>query len=129
MNLDQIMSSFFAQLDAAALGYPIAWPGVPFTPPASGIWLEPAVLPNNGLDNGLAATDEVVEQGLCQVIVWTRPALGMVGVSAAARQVAEVFPKNSSILGLIRVQRSPYMTVIDSESDKVGVLVTVPYSG
>ena len=129
MSQSSIMLAFFSQLNAAnTSNYPVAWPGVPFTPPASGIWIEPQVLPNQGLDNGLSASDAVVPQGLAQFIVWTRPGGGMLAVTSAAEALAAAFPKNGILSGLIRIQRAPWLTVLDSEPDKVGVLVTVPYS-
>ena len=67
-------------------------------------------------------------QGLCQFIVWTRPGGGMLGVTSTAQALAGAFPKNGILSGLIRVSRAPWLTVLDSEPDKVGVLVTVPYS-
>jgi len=124
-----IATALFSQLTAAALGYPIAWPGTDFTPPASGIWLEPMVIPNTGIDNGLAPTDGTVPQGLFQVAVYDRPGRGILEVNRAADDVKAAFLKNATITGLVRVQRNPYSFEIQPDGDRLSVIVTIPYSG
>ena len=124
-----IATALFSQLTAAALGYPIAWPGTDFTPPASGIWLEPMVMPNTGIDNGLAPTDGTVPQGLFQVAVYDRPGRGILAVNRAADDVKAAFLKNATITGLVRVQRNPYSFEIQPDGDRLSVIVTIPYSG
>jgi len=125
----QIAQALFTQLSAASLGYPIAWPGTDFKPPAAGVWLEPMVMPNTGIDNGLAATDVTVPQGLFQVSVFDRPGRGILAVNRAADQVKAAFPKNATITGLVRVQRSPWSFEIQPDAARLSVIVTVTYSG
>ena len=124
-----IATALFSQLTAAALGYPIAWPGTDFTPPASGIWLEPMVIPNTGIDNGLAPTDGTVAQGLFQVAVYDRPGRGILEVNRAADDVKAAFLKNATITGLVRVQRNPWSFEIQPDDDRLSVIVTIPYTG
>ena len=124
-----IATALFSQLTDAALGHPIAWPGTDFTPPASGIWIEPMVMPNTGIDNGLAATDETTPQGLFQVSVFDRPGRGILAVNRAADDVKAAFLKNATITGLVRVQRNPYSFEIQPDGDRLSVIVTIPYSG
>ena len=124
-----IAAALFQQLDAAALGYPVAWPGIDFTPPSSGIWLEPMVMPNTGIDNGLAPTDGTVPQGLFQVSVFDRPGRGILAVNRAADAVKAAFVKNATITGLVRVQRNPWSFEIEPNGDRLSVIVTIPYSG
>jgi hypothetical protein len=123
-----IMGAFFQRLSDVNLGYPIAWPGTTFEPPASGVWLEPAVLPNEGLDNGLGPNDEGIAQGICQVMVWTRPGAGMLAVTNAAQMIVTSFPKDLRLVGLLRVQRIPYLTTLETKGESIGVMVTIPYS-
>ena len=125
----QIATALFSQLAAASLGYPVAWPGTDFTPPASGIWIEPMVMPNTGIDNGLAATDETTPQGLFQVSVFDRPGRGILAVNRAADDVKAAFLKNATITGLVRVQRNPWSFEIQPDGDRLSVIVTIPYSG
>ena len=124
-----IATALFSQLTAAALGYPIAWPGTDFMPPATGVWLEPMVMPNTGIDNGLAPTDVTVPQGLFQVAVYDRPGRGILAVNRAADEVKAAFPKNATITGLVRVQRSPWSFEIQPDAARLSVIVTVTYSG
>ena len=125
----QIATALFQQLSAATLGYPIAWPGTDFTPPATGVWLEPMVMPNTGIDNGLAPTDGTVPQGLFQVSVFDRPGRGILAVNRAADEVKAAFLKNATITGLVRVQRNPWSFEIQPDGDRLSVIVTIPYSG
>jgi len=124
-----ISAALFQQLDAAALGYPVAWPGIDFTPPSSGVWLEPMVMPNTGIDNGLAPTDGTVPQGLFQVSVFDRPGRGILAVNRAADEVKAAFVKNATITGLVRVQRNPWSFEIEPNGDRLSVIVTIPYTG
>ena len=125
----QIATALFQQLSAATLGYPIAWPGTDFTPPATGVWLEPMVMPSTGIDNGLAPTDGTVPQGLFQVSVFDRPGRGILAVNRAADEVKAAFLKNATITGLVRVQRHPWSFEIQPDADRLSVIVTIPYSG
>ena len=126
----QIAKELFRKLNEAALGYPVGWPGDDgFTPPATGIWLEAMVMPNTGIDNGLAPTDVTVPQGLFQVAVYDRPGRGILAVNRAADEVKAAFPKNATITGLVRVQRSPWSFEIQPDAARLSVIVTVTYSG
>ena len=125
-----IAQALFTNLAAESLGYPISYPGQEFTPPNSGVWLELMVMPNTGIDNGLAPTDETVPQGLFQVSVFNRPAPGAyIVTSRAADEVKAAFLKNATITGLVRVQRNPYSFEIQPEDDRLAVIVTIPYTG
>ena len=127
-----IAKALFDKLIAASLGYEILMPGLTgaaATPPASGIWLEPMVMPNTGIDNGLAPTDGTVPQGLFQVAVYDRPGRGILAVNRAADDVKAAFLKNATVTGLIRVQRHPWSFEIQPDGDRVSVIVTIPYSG
>jgi len=125
----QIATALFSQLSAASLGYPIAWSGTDFTPPASGIWLEPMFIPNTGIDNGLSAADTTIPQGIFQVGVFDRPGRGVLAVNRAADDVKAAFLKNATIINLIRVQRHPWSFEIQPEDDRLSVIVTIPYTG
>lgn len=127
-TVSTIMAACFQRLSDANLGYPIAWPGVSFEPPADGAWLEPALLSNEGLDNGLGPDDEYIPQGIFQVMIWARPGTGMIAIAGIAQTVTTVFPKDYRVSGLVRVQRIPYLTVLETTGDKIGIMVTIPYS-
>ena len=127
-----IATALFDKLIAASLGYEILMPGLTggaATPPASGIWLEPMVMPNTGIDNGLAPTDGTVPQGLFQVAVYDRPGRGILEANRAADAVKAAFLKNATITELVRVQRNPWSFEIQPDGDRLSVIVTIPYSG
>jgi len=126
----QIAKELFRKLNEAALGYPVGWPGDDdFTPPATGIWLEPMFIPNTGIDNGLSAADTTIPQGIFQVGVFDRPGRGVLAVNRAADDVKAAFLKNATIINLIRVQRHPWSFEIQPEDDRLSVIVTIPYTG
>lgn len=127
-TVQTIMGACFQRLSDASLGYPIAWPGTTFEPPATGAWLEPALLSNEGLDNGLGPDDGYIPQGIFQVMIWARPGTGMIAIAGIAQTVTTVFPKDYRISGLVRVQRIPYLTVLETTGEKIGIMVTIPYS-
>lgn len=122
-----IQASFNTILSNAALGYQISWPGLNFTPPESGYWLEVMHMPNRGVDDWLANDSIVSPQGIYQVMVVGRP-----GSEIALRQVAEsvqaVFPKGTEIVAPIRVTRHPYTTNVQYMDDRAELAVTIEYS-
>ena len=126
---NQIAQALFSALQTGSLGYPIGWPGLEFTAPTTGPWLEVQFMPNQGIDNGLAPTDQAVPQGIFQVNVLIRPGEGIFGINAIADQVKELYPKSATITGLVRVQRNPWSMEIEADPDRMMVMVTIPYSG
>lgn len=103
-----IMQAFFQQLSSANLGYPIAWPNTPFTPPNSGNWLEVLHQPNQGIDQSIAG-QSVIRQGLFTVIIKGRKDTGLFTLNTIASQITAVFPKVTP-LGNARVVRVPYVS-------------------
>lgn len=127
MNQD-IMQAFFSTLSSANLGYPIAWPNVPFTPPNSGTWLEVSHFPNRGIDNSIAG-QQVIRQGIFQVSVLARQNIGVFDLEQVAAQVAAVFPKLTPLAN-VKVSRVPYTTAALSISDgRVELPLTIEYTG
>ena len=124
----QIQKALNDLLISASLGYDIAWPGLNFTPPESGVWLEVTFLPNRGIDDGLANDSDVVPQGIYQVMAVTRPGNGLFPVTNAAQSVIDALPKGTNISGLVRVHRHPYQGSAIKDSDRVMIPVTIEYS-
>jgi len=126
----QIKTAFFARLATISGGYTIAWPGVNFTPPGSGAWLEASHFPIAPLDEGLANDSSTVPRGIFQVSCVTRPGLGTAAIDTAAQAVIALFPKGRVLSGSVRVVRAPYSFEAASPSgDKIEIAVTVEYSG
>lgn len=129
MTNKQIQSAFFTLLKAADYGYPIAWPGIKFTPPKTGVWLEVDFFPNRGIDNGLDYASTVTPVGVFQVTVATRPGKGVITIGLATQKIATTFARGTTITGSVRVSRAPYNLSLLTEDDKIYIPVTIPYAG
>jgi hypothetical protein len=114
-------------LIAASLGYDIAWPGLPFTPPTSGAWLEVTFLPNRGVDDRLANDGHVSPQGIYQIVCVSRPQSEL-KLRSVAEQVMAAFPKGTPISGNVRVGSHPYTGTLRSDADRMSIAVTIEYS-
>jgi len=129
MNED-LQKSFYTLLQAlntATLGnLPVAWPSVPFTPPASGYWLEVAFFPNTPIDNGLPDNASIIPQGFFQVSACGRPA-HMIPLSGIADKIVAGFPRGTAI-DVCRVVKTPnMMTPLLDEKDRVILPVVIYY--
>lgn len=116
-------------LNDASLGYNIGWQAVDFEPPSEGVWLEVFFQPNSSLDNGLAYTDQEVPRGFMTIMVMGRPAKGLDEILAASEAVKAVYPKGLTLSGLVRVIRAPSKLDIEPEPDKIGLGLSIEYSG
>ena len=124
----EIAESCFTALNTAALGYSIAWPGRKFAPPSSGFWLEPYHFPNNGRQDALNLDGTEYMRGIFQVIVYTRPGVGIVAVADVAESVKGAFTRGQTLAGETRVTRIRTGPVL-GEPDKLMCVVTVEYAG
>lgn len=127
-----IYTSFCTALEAANLGYAIAYPGLDFTPPTGAFWLEVNYLPNDGIQDGLSNNSTTIEQGIFQVNAMGRKGSGagrgMIPTQRVAEELQAAFPKGTLISGLVRVSRTPYQMSPIQEGDKIMVPVTIPYT-
>lgn len=108
---------------------PIIYPGFPADPPSTGQWVEVSFFPNEGIDNGLSYDSTVIPQGIFQVECFDRPGKGLAAVHALADQVKALYPKGTLLTGSVRVIRSPYEMDLDTEPDRLSMVVSVEYSG
>lgn len=129
MTNNDIKNALYTILSDAALGYPIAWQGVNFTPPDRGLWLETAFAPNSGLDNSLAYDSGVIPRGIFQVACYDRGGKGTFAVDKLAQDVSDVFAKGTTLAGSVRVVSCPFIMPIDIDDDSISVIVSVEYSG
>lgn len=123
----QIAKAFFDTVIAGALGFPIAFPSIAFTPPDSGNWLELSFMPNTGIDQGISSAT-VLKQGLLQVNVGGKPNGGLLPLETIADSVAALFAKNSVLSGNVRISRTPYTSDIISLDDRQLLPITILYS-
>ena len=129
MTNEQIRNALYAMLNNAALGYPIAWPGFNFTPPSTGVWLQVDFFPNEGIDEGMADNSTVIPQGIFQIMVCSRPGEGVASINQAIGEVSAVFGKGSTIVGMVRVRRSPYESDRITQDDRMMIPLTIQYTG
>ena len=125
---NDILQAFNTALNDAALGYEISWPNIDFTPPTSGVWLEVSHFPNRGIDRTLSGQN-VIRQGMFQVVIGFRHGDGIFAANTAAQAVADVFPKLTA-LSNVKVSKVPYISAtIDIEDGRVEMPLTIEYSG
>jgi len=122
-----LRTELMQQIQAAGFSIPIAWPGVNFTPPASGTWIEVTLFENEPLQPGLASDAVVHQVGILQINVTNRPGQGFVGIEATANQVIAAFPKGTRIGVHGKVTRTPYKQSGITEGDKIMIPVRIEY--
>lgn len=125
----QILEAFITALNNAALGYDIAWPGVDFMPPDSGIWLALSHIPNQGVQDGIEDAADVVPRGMFQMSAYTRPGSGVFGITSAADTIVSTFTKGTVLSSPVRITRTPYQSPRVDEPDRIYIPVTIEYSG
>lgn len=113
---------------AAAEGVPVSFKGVPFDPPASGLWLETSWITNAPLNYGTADDGPTQERGLAVVNVCDRPGRGIAAAHALAGRVRAAMGKGTRF-GRVRVYAKPTLTELPDEPSRVTVAVTAPWSG
>lgn len=111
----------------AALSYPIGWPGINFTPPTDGEWLEVRFLPNRGIDQWIANDSDVSPQGIYQIEVFSRPQSEL-KLQVAIDAVSALYPKGTKLADNVRVSKPPYSSVLDIQSDRMSVSISIEYS-
>lgn len=126
---NEIYMAAITILNDAALGYRVSYPGFNFSPPSTGVWLEVAFFPNEGLDNGLRYADTVIPRGIFQVSCVNRPGAGLDAIHAAADEIRALYAKGTTLTGQVRVVRQPYDMELETDDDRMMVVVTVEYSG
>lgn len=106
---------------------PIAWPGLPFTPP-SGTYLEATLIPNTNVNRGLGTDDSTQFRGILQVAVMAPANEGIIAATEIASLIADHFDRGASIQeGTLRVKIegrpsiAPYM----QEPDRLRVPVSI----
>ena len=133
-----IMSALFERIEAAQLPWPILWPGVGGEPPDRGAWVEIHYHPLESLDSGLGDHDDVIERGILNISIMSRPGYGMAPLQRAAEEVVKFFPKGLRLNRLVRIVAHPKTTIIRPTiassltskvgEDKMGVNVQINYS-
>ena len=128
MSQKAILEAFLTHMDTMSNGAPIAWPGVNFTPPDSGFWMEARHFPNETENQSWEATSKNAYMGFCQVSVNTRPGSGIIALSGLAEDVIDHFPKGLELAG-VRVRKRPHQSPPIEEGERIFIPVTIHYLG
>lgn len=131
MSTDAAIYSAFAVLVtsfAAGLSppLPVAYPGIPFTPPTTGEWLELAWFPNETQNYAMDNAAGAVHSGFFQVAACERPGAGIMVGATLAGAVVSAFPKGTAFSGAT-VERKPWISSVLVMDEKLIYPVTVRY--
>lgn len=123
----EIEEAFFASVAAAFPSLPVSYPGVNFTPPDHGQWLEVTIFRSEPANQPLGNT-RGVDQGIMQITVCERPGRGMIPVRNAANAVIGAYPKGYTFASFHRIVNNPYMLSVIVEPTKIMLPVSMSYS-
>ncbi len=109
MNKPLIRAYLENQLKTWATGkspqVPIAYEGVNFTKPATGLWCECFLMPNVTLNRNVGAVD-TTEYGLFQVNVWGPRGNGAQAIEGMMAEVAALYPVVPK--GTVSIEKPPH---------------------
>jgi hypothetical protein len=118
-------AAVFAKI-STAFYVPIAYPGVTFTPPDKGHWLEVEIFENEPIE--LLANDApVTPRGIIQITACTRNGKGMIELEKLANQVLAAFPKGTRFDGAIKAVKAPARRTSITDDDKLYMPVDIEY--
>jgi hypothetical protein len=87
-ELETILATFCA---AQVPPIPVAWEGVAFIKPASGVWLEMFLLSASTISSDVTAT-RIRQRGTLSIIVWSPSGQGAKKIELVADQLVKLFP-------------------------------------
>lgn len=123
-----IMAALFARVAAFSLtpALPVAYPNVPFTPPAAQRYLEVKFVPNINTRFGVSTTHQML--GLLQLNIHGKKGTGEAGVRADAAAIVEHFPADlelSNAATKVRITARPEARdmIVDDASVFIPVMV------
>lgn len=121
-----ILDAFCAHVAtvAAGLGLPVSYPGVQFTPPANGGWVEVDAHWNGNTPYALAADGPSVELGFFRVLVNWRTGRGPMPAQDAAETIVSSIPKGSKF-ATARTDREPSISGMLVDPDRLILPITV----
>jgi hypothetical protein len=106
---------------------PVAWEGQGFAKPASDLWLEPFLIPNETMNYEVSGVRKT-HLGLFHVNCWGKTGEGMGKVRRLAQSVVDLFPLVPKV-GLVSIESTPTASrPIESDpSGWVGIPVLIKY--
>ena len=130
MNDSAIYTAFAERVAtfAGSLGLQCSYPGIGFTPPTSGAWLELQWFPNQTQNYGMADDGPSLLQGFAQLSACYRPGAGIAIGNTLTDQIISAFGKGTTFAGM-RVYRKPYTNSIIQDPERVMHPVTIMWRG
>jgi len=113
---------------AASQGLPCSMPGVAFTPPVEGRWLELQWFPNETQNYGMDDDGPSLMQGFGQLSACYRPGAGIMVGTALTDAIIAAFGKGTAFAGM-RVYRKPWTSSIIQDPERHMHPVTIPWRG
>ena len=130
MNDTEIYTAFadLVSAFAAAQGLRCGYPGLGFTPPTSGSWLELQWFPNQTTNYGTEDDGPSLLQGFAQLSACYRPPKSIVTGTAITDRIIAAFGKGTTFAGM-RVYRKPWVSSIIQDPERVMHPVTIMWRG
>lgn len=113
---------------ATAQGLPCSYPGLGFSPPATGPWLELQWFPNQTQNYGMDDDGPSLMQGFAQLSACYRPGSGIMVGTAITDQIIAAFAKGTTFAGM-RVERKPWTSSIIQDPQRIMHPVTIRWRG
>lgn len=113
---------------AGTLNLPCSYPGLGFTPPAQGPWLELQWFPNQTQNYGMSDDGPSLLQGFGQLSACYRPGAGIIVGTTITDQVIAAFAKGTAFAG-VRVYRKPWTSSIIQDPERIMHPVTITWRG
>lgn len=125
-----VYDAFALRLGSFASGFspplPVSFPGVPFTPPDTGMWLEAAFFPNTTANYGLGEAGPFLHQGFLQASVCVRPVSGILAPLEVAGALGDYFRKGT-VIGPVKIEQPPSAMSPVVLPDRLVQAVSIPY--
>jgi len=122
--------SYHLSLFTASPALPVAYPGIAFTPPADGRYLDATFLPNRPANEPVGFNHQIVRRGLFQIAVLWPVGVGQVAPVDIGGQVAAHFARGTVIRRngvVVSVLNAPWTSPPLQEPDRVRVPVTISW--
>lgn len=127
MTDPDVLAAIYARIAQQLTAYPIAWPGVSFTPPA-GPYLRVNTLPGRTEAVGLSTLDDT--ESLVQIDVLMPAGGGTIAAATLVKAVIGAFPRNLRLdaQGVrINFDRTGWAGASLQDGDRLMVPVSIPY--
>jgi hypothetical protein len=130
MNDTEIYDAFAALVGefATAKQLPVSFPGINFTPPAAGAWLEFQWFPNQTQNYGMADDGPSLLQGFGQLSACYRPGTGIITGTTITDYIIAAFGKGTTFAG-VRVYRKPWVSTLIQDPERIMAPVTIMWRG